>query len=403
MIEVYSPSGSYVTMGGEINTTLTTAGTYTILMRDASNAYAGEYVLSWRRVVNPCSSLPINCGQILSGSISAADEIDMYTFTVSANDWVTIRTRKTGNLNLQIEVYNPSGTRIYAGASWDTPMSPLTPGGTYTLLVRDYYYVNTGDYILYWERLNNPCNVAATLACEQVVAGSVGIGVDPPPWRIYRFTASANDKVTIRARKTSGTSFSPMIEVYSPSGSYVTMGGEVNTTLTTAGTYTILMKDVSNAYAGEYVLSWRRVVNPCSSTPINCGQVLSGTIGAADEIDVYTFTVSANDWVTIRTRKTGNLNLQIEVYNPSGTRIYAGASWDTPMTPLTAAGTYTLLVRDYYYVNTGDYILYWERLNSPCNVAATLACEQVVAGSVGIGLDPPPGGFTGLRPRPMTR
>jgi hypothetical protein len=332
---------------------------------------------------------PINCGQTLSASISAPAEKDSYSFSASANDGITIRTRKTsGTLTSYLELYSPGGSLLQSGTQIDRT---LTETGSYRIDVRDSNNTNTGNYLLYWEKMNNPCNVAATLTCEQVVAGSIGTGVDPPPWRLYRFTASANDSLTIRTRNTSG-SISPTMELYGASGSYITSGSQIDRTFTSAGTYTILMKDAWAAYAGNYVVGWWRVVNPCSSTPISCGQVLSGSISAADEIDMYTFTVSANDKVTIRTRKTsGNLNLNIELYNPSGTRIAGPAgSIETPLT-LTAAGTYVLLVRDSSYINTGNYLLYWEKMNNPCNVTATLpTCEQVVAGSIGTGVDPPP-------------
>jgi len=388
-MELYNPSGTYITAGGEINRTLTGAGTYTILMRDNNNAYAGDYVLSWLRVVNPCSATPLNCGQVLSASVSAADEIDVYTFTASANDRITIRPRKiSGSLTPYLELYGPSGTRV-GGPTAQIDMT-LTASGTYTLLMRDYSNVYTGNYLLYLEKLNNPCNVAATLSCEQVASGSIGTSVDPPPWRVYRFTVSANDSVTIRTRKTSGTSFNPYMELYDPSGTYLVAGSNpTDRKLTVAGTYTLLVRDGSNAYAGEYTLSWRKVVNPCTSTPISCGQVLSGSISAADQIDTYTFTASANDVVTIRANRTsGSLTPYVELYGPSGTRVAGpGAQINTT---LTASGTYVLLMMDYSYVYTGNYLLYLERLNNPCNVAATLSCEQVVSGSIGTSIDPPP-------------
>jgi hypothetical protein len=270
---------------------------------------------------------PINCGQTLAGTISAPAEEDSYTFSGAANDKITIRARKTsGTLTAYLELYGPGGGLITSAANQID--RTLTETGTYRIDVRDQNNTNTGNYLLYWEKMSNPCNVAATLTCEQVVAGSIGTGVDPPPWRIYRFTASASDSLTIRARTTSG-SISPVMELYDPSGGLITSGQQIDRTFTSAGTYTILIKDTWAAYAGNYVLGWRKVVNPCSSSPISCGQVLSGTIGAADEIDMYTFTGAANDKVTIRTRKTsGNLTPNIELYNPSGTRIAGPFGYD---------------------------------------------------------------------------
>ena len=102
---------------------------------------------------------------------------------------------------------------------------------------------------------------------------------------------------------------------------------------------------------------WRKVSTPCNSTPINCGQILTGTISAADQINFYTFTAAANDVVMIRTRKTsGNLTPYFELYNPSGTRIW-GPGWPATTQTLTVAGTYKILVVDRYNVSTGDYLL----------------------------------------------
>jgi hypothetical protein len=159
----------------------------------------------------------------------------------------------------------------------------LTIAGTYTFLVRDSSYVNTGDYILYWEKTNNPCNVAATLACGQVVAGSVGISVDPPPRRLYAFTASANDSVTIRVSKISLETFTPFMELYGPTGDLIisTSNFELDRVLTASGTYTVLVRDSSNAYSGNYLLTWQRANNPCNATPLGCGQVITHLLGVA--------------------------------------------------------------------------------------------------------------------------
>jgi hypothetical protein len=55
--------------------------------------------------------------------------------------------------------------------------------------------------------------------------------------------------------------------------------------------------------------------------------------------------------VTVRARKvSGSINPYLELYNPGGAAVASGAQIDKT---LTAAGTYTLLVRDYSNVNTG--------------------------------------------------
>jgi YD repeat-containing protein len=394
-MELYDPSGTYIAWAYNypMDRVLTTAGTYKVLIRDYYNAYAGDFTLVWRKVSTPCSSTPIICGQVLSGSLGGADEIDFFTFTGSANDRVTIRARKTsGTITPYLELYNPSGTSVAdPSAQIDTTLATT---GTYKILVRDSTYLNTGDYVLYWEKMNNPCNVVVSLACEQVVSGTIGTGANPPPWRVYKFTASANDRVTIRARKTSGGTFIPLMELYGPTGSYIAgaYNYPMDRVLTTAGTYKVLIRDYYNAYAGDFTLVWRRVSTPCTSTPISCGQILSGSISGSDEIDFYTFTGSANDSVTIRLRKiSGTFTPYIEVYNPSGnSRIVDVPNPLTVNITLSVTGTYKILIRDQNYINTGDYLLYWEKMNNPCNVAASLTCEQVVSGTIGTEANPLP-------------
>ena len=199
------------------------------------------------------AATPINCGQTLSASISAAGEKDSYTFSGTANNGITIRARKTsGTLIPYLELYGPGGSLITRAANQID--RTLTQTGTYRIDVRDQNNTNTGNYLLYWEKMKNPCNVVATLACGQVVTGSIGTGANPPPRRVYKFTASANDAVTIRARKTSGGTFIPLMELYGPTGSYITgaYNYPMDRVLTTTGTYKILIRDYYNACWGLY-------------------------------------------------------------------------------------------------------------------------------------------------------
>ena len=335
------------------------------------------------------AQIPIDCGQTFAGSISAVGERDSYTFTASANDGITIRTRKTlGNFNPYIELYNPGGKLITSAANKIKRI--LTVTGTYTVVVRDQNNTSTGDYLLYWQRMNNPCGGMAT-TCGQVVTESIGTAVDPPPWRVFTFTAAANDAVSIRSVRTSAGSLTPLIELYSPTGSFITSkyNNPLDRVLTTTGTYTILISDYNNSYAGDFLLVWQKINNPCNASPVACGQVLSNSIIGFGEMDVYTFTASANDGVTIRARKTsGTISLSIELYGPTGTRITTSSSGKLDRV-LTTTGTYKIIIKDSSYVNTGDYLLYWERMNNPCN-GSPINCGQVVTGSIGTAVDPPP-------------
>jgi len=390
-MELYGPNGSYITFryNYQLDWVLSTTGTYTVLVRDYYNAYAGDFFLTYQVMSNPCNATSINCGQVLTGSISSLAQMNVYTFTVAANDGVTIRLRKvSGTFAPVIELYGPSGSLVW-GPGGDTNQT-LTTAGTYKLVVRDNSYANTGSYLLYWQRMNSPCN-ATPITCGQVLTGSIGTSTDPAPWKLYTFTGTAGDAVSIRSIKTSGPSFISVMELYAPNGSYFTFyyNYPLDRVLTTSGTYTILIRDYYNTYAGDFLLTYQVMNNPCNPSSVNYGQTLSNSINGLGEMDVYTFTASANDGVTIRLRKTsGTVNPVIELYGPTGSSVVGATANQIDYRP-TVAGTYKIIVRDSSYVNTGNYLLYLERMNNPAN-ATPITCGQVLTGSIGTSTDPPP-------------
>ena len=390
LMELYNPAGSFVTSkyNNSLDRVLTTAGTYTILISDYNNSSAGDFLLVWQRISNPCNASPLTCGQVLSNSIVGLGEMDVYTFTASANDGVTIRARKTsGTFSQYIELYGPTGTRVTTSSSGKLDRV-LTTAGSYKIIVRDTSYVNTGDYLLYWERINNPCS-ASPIDCGQVVTGSIGTTVNPPPWRSYSFSVSANDSVTLRVTKTSET-FTPYLELYSPTGSLVgSAAGRLDKTLTTAGTHTVIVRDQSNINAGSYLFTWLRVSNPCQGTPIECGQVLQGSVSIVGKIDPYTLTAKGGDGIVLTLTKTlGGFDPSLELYNSSGIRVAykysASGSQATITQTLSTGGTYTVLVSDYGNNETGGYILSFQKNNNFCaEVVLTVpnGGEKIMAGS----------------------
>jgi YD repeat-containing protein len=174
-----------------------------------------------------------------------------------------------------MEVYGPSGAMVWQGY---TQMDrTMTQGGTYTLLVRDDGNEKTGNYLVYWEKLNSPCNVVGEIACGQLVNGAVGASGDPPPWRVYRMSLSSTETVRIRVSNTSGN-FYPYVELYNGAGALVTTSDEINRSLS-AGAYTLLVRDAYDTYGGSYHLKFQNSDSSCPEVAIsapNGGEIIEG-------------------------------------------------------------------------------------------------------------------------------
>jgi hypothetical protein len=136
------------------------------------------------------------------------------------------------------------------------------------------------------------------------------------------FTAALDDRILIRATRTSGT-LQPNIGVYNASGALVCSaytGGimaEISgCTLRSAGQYTLLMDDTGNTKTGDYMVFLQRFNNPGNAQAIAFGQTLSAAISTISEVDAYTFTAAVDDRILVRaTRTSGTLQPNIGVYN----------------------------------------------------------------------------------------
>jgi hypothetical protein len=311
-LELYGPTGSYITGAlSKIDRALAAAGTYTVLVRDSTNMYTGNFTFTWQRLNNPGSATAIDCGTAVVGSLGIAGDTDYYTFSGAASDVVTVRgTTTSGSITPYLELYSPTGSRV--GDGYNSVTVTLGGSGTYTVLVtNDTTY--TGNYAIAWQRMNNPCNAVAVNA-GQVVTGTIGTTAGTPPWKFYTFTGAVNDAVTIRGRATSGN-LAPYLELYGPTGSYITGAlSKIDRTLTAAGTYTVLVRDSTNMYTGNFTFTWQRLNNPGSATAIDCGTAVIGSLGIVGDTDYYTFSAAANDVVTIRgTTTSGSITPHLEL------------------------------------------------------------------------------------------
>jgi hypothetical protein len=354
----------------------------------------------------------LDLGSVETGSINSAAQSNTYTFSANANDVVNFTMVATsGNLSPTIILYDPNGAQVAAaynggcgGSRVEMNTVTLKISGTYTVLLRDCSSTNTGSYVIFGQRTNNPSGAVPFAFGGLPQTGTITSAAQS---NAYTFSANANDVINVTMTVTSGN-LSPTIVLYSPTGAQVSVaynggcGGsrvEMNTvTLSVAGTYTVLVRDCGDANTGTYTLYGQRTNNPTGAVPLSFGgQPEAGTISSPAQSNSYTFGGDANDVVSMTMVVTsGKLSPVIELYNPSGALVSiaynggcggASAALNNIKLPLT--GNYTVLVRDCSDTNTGNYVLSAQCIGVcplPAPVITSLSPASAVAGNNGFTL-----------------
>jgi hypothetical protein len=377
-------SGSNV----EMNTvTLPVTGTYTVLVADCSDTNTGGFEMFAQRTDNPASASALVFGQVQTGSVTAETQSVSFTLSANANDVLDFTMETTsGALVPKIRLYNPDGSLNSSnnsgapfgcsGSSVEMNTVTLPTAGAYTILVGDCSDTKTGNFAIYSQRTNNPAG-ASNLPFGQVQTGLVGSVAQS---YTYTFSDTANDVVDFTLVATNG-SLVPRIRLYNPNGSLNSSNNsgapfgcsgttvEMNTvTLPTTGVYTVLVADCSDTNSGNFAIYMQSTKNPTAPTPVEWGQVQTGTLGSIAQSNTYTFSGVANNGVDFTIVTTsGNLVPRIRLYNPDGSlnsSNNSGAPFGCSGTTvqlnsitLAQTGNYTLLVADCNDANTGTYNL----------------------------------------------
>ncbi len=399
------PGGTNVVLNG---LTIASAGTYTVTVKDYSNANTGNYNIFLQRTDGPVGAVTLPLDQVQTGNIASATQSNAYTFSANANDvfnfTVVTTSSTTGTLWPCIQVYNSAGTPVTNGGSCPGGTNVVLNGltiasaGTYSVIVKDYSNTNTGNYSIFLQRTDGPPN-AITLSYDTVTAGTISAATQT---NNYTFAANANDILNFTVVTTSSTSGTlwPCIQVYNSAGTPVTNGGSCpggtnvglnGLAIPSAGTYTVSVKDYSNTNTGNYNIFLQRTDGPVGALSLPLGQVQTGNIGSATQSNAYIFSANANDvfnFTAVTTSSTsGTLWPCIQVYNSAGAPVTNGGSCpggtDVELNGLVtpSAGTYSVILKDFSNANAGNYNIFLQRTNDPAN-PINVDFDQTMTGTI---------------------
>ena len=396
-VELFDSQGTLLdsdfTFGTDValDTRLVSGGTFTILVSDVEGIGTGEYGLALRRLNGPSGIIPLDFGQVVTGSIDALGEMAPYRFQAEAGDMARVRVASKGDVNPQVELFDSQGTLLDSDFTFGTDVAldtRLVSGGTFTILVSDVEGIRLGEYGLALRRLNGPSGIIP-LDFGQVVTGSIDALGEMAP---YRFQAEAGDMA--RVRVASRGDVNPQVELFDSQGTLLdsdfTFGTDValDTRLVSGGTFSVLVSDVEGIGTGGYGLALRRLNGPSGIIPLDFDQTVTSTIDAASEMDTYSFQADVGDALSIRLsvldRSSTSIDPQIELFDDQGNILDSdfdfGAS-ATLITRLESGGAFTILVSDVEGIGIGGYSLVLRRLND-LSKFQSLTIGQAVTGAL---------------------
>jgi uncharacterized protein YdeI (BOF family) len=219
-------------------------------------------------------------------------------------------------------------------------------------------------------------NSAIPISCGQTLSGNI---TSPTQRDTYIFDGNAGEAVAVSAFGTSGA-ICVRAELYSPTDTLIGYNGCNSSTgsvsLPANGTYTIRVYNLSTSGTGTYGVNLQFVTGRCG-TPIACGETKNGKITNKAQRDTYSFTGDIGEAVVISAVSTSDtICAWAELYSPAGKLIddtYICNSNSVSL-PLSATGTYTILVYDFANKDSGAYGVNLQFVTGRCGTS--IACGE---------------------------
>jgi YD repeat-containing protein len=379
-VDVYGPQGNQVTF---LNTngldrrtfTVPADGSYTLSVSDSSTGggQTGTYSFSLVRLNRPCNPETIGCGALKAGNISQPLASSVYTYTAAAGESFTLRMLNySGALQPDLEVYDPQGNSVGQSTSGNvTGVDVAQPvAGAYTVVAMDQSPLQAGGpFGIELLRTKNACSAASP---QGTTVNGVINGAQP--FISYSIPATNGDALLVRSASIT-PGFAALMDLYDPTGVRLDSGTfALSRTVSATGSYTVVVGASAPLTGGGYALSWQLLNNPAATSALQCGGSTTASLSAANQFRYYLAGANAGDLIRlIFTKISANFSPQIELFDPTGTRLTgvsnisqkakSGGAYLVVVSPSTSNG------------ETGSFTVAFQRPNNPCS-PTTLACGQ---------------------------
>ncbi len=284
----------------------------------------------------------------------------------------------------------PTGPRTVAAGTTTVDLPGLAPGGSYLISA---YATNTAGVTspAATTQLRVPlrppgCPIDLTLGrtgtCTLIRAGQVDN---------FTIAATAGDRLRLHVAPSSGGTSRPALTtgVLSPGGAVTCPAkadDDLDCPIPATGTYTVVVRDFYGTGIGGYTITPQRLTNPVGCGTLTVPATTAGTVTLGGN-PCHRIAATAGERIrlhTVPTAKGTGLAIWTDLIAPAGTVACGGKTAGDLDCAITATGTYTAIVRDYYGQNTGPYAITPQRLTNPAG-CTTLAIGAGVFGTLTLG------------------
>jgi hypothetical protein len=324
-------------------------------------------------------------GENHTGTISAAGEVDSWTFTATAGDAIVLGIGEVGADSAfvpWIRLIRPdavlAGNQSGTLAAQIEIVAPLT--GTYTVQVAsgDVGQNDTGSYTLTLAKAPGAFSITGGDHGGEMTNGSNHTGsIHVGDLDMWSFSATAGDAIIIGIGEVGPDStFRPWIRLKSPTGQNLgsqanVLAAQIEAVATVTGVYTVVVStgDVGLASTGDYTLTLALAPGAFTISGGDDGGAMTngsnhaGSIHVGD-LDMWSFSATAGESIIIGIGEVGldsPFRPWIRLKSPTGQNLGSQANVlaDQIEAVATVTGVYTVVVSsgDVGLSATGDYTL----------------------------------------------
>ena len=359
-------------LSSDFELTLPENDTYTLHVT-GRNSTDNEYSFK----VNAFESIKsnLNLSELVSGTISAAGEQDIYTFDGRIGQRLFFDAID-GDSSITSKLYSPSNKLIYDdGTDLDSSLFTLTENGSYRLVI-DGNNTATGDYSFNLQELD----AADSLDLATTISDSLDSGKEV---KLYQFKGTQGTVLdfNLNAETWSGASW----KLYDPGNQIIanpiSSSPDFSATLPTNGTYTLAIIG-NGTEAFDYSFE---VIDSTPNSVFNTGfnTTYSGTLAAGEVID-HVFTGTAGTQVYLDNLGTSTWQVRMRLVAPDGSYVFNNHQLNTDKEAiiLPQSGEYSLRTYGYNSYTTGSYNFQLLELpqNLTNNTTQSLALGTVTSG-----------------------